>query len=141
MSANNCWTGMGRLGRDAETRWTANEKQITNFSIAVDVGWGQKKKPMWINVGAWGSWIDNVMPYLKKGTQVVLSGEIELREYEKDGIKKQSLQLTIGPGGLWLTSKGSNDGHQSQPQSGARGFRDKPADKQEDAFADDDIPF
>lgn len=145
MSANNNWSGMGRLGRDAETRWTTNEKQITNFSIAVDVGWGKKKGTMWINVGAWGAWIDNVMPYLKKGTQVVLNGEMELRKYTKDGVTKQSLQLTINAGGLALTSGGGNsDYNPQQSGSGQQGFRSKKPQQQQlsgDDFKDDDIPF
>jgi len=140
MSANNNCGFLGRLGRDAETRWTTNEKQITNFSIAVDVGWGRNKKTMWVNVGAWGSWVDKVAAYLKKGTQVYVVGEIELREYEKGGVTKQSLQLTIQPGGLSLTSGTQQD----RQQSGAQGFRDKkPEQKQlsNNDFKDDDIPF
>lgn len=141
MSAGNNCGFMGRLGRDAEARWTTNEKQITNFSIAVDIGWGQNKKTMWINVGAWGQWIDKVAPYLLKGTQVYVVGEIELREYEKEGVTKQSLQLTIQPGGVQLAG-GKPEGQQQQ--SGAGGYRDKKPEQQKlsnDDFKDDDIPF
>jgi single-strand DNA-binding protein len=146
MSAQNNCSFIGRLGKDAESRWTPNEKQITNFSVAVDIGWGNNKKTMWLNVGAWGQWVDNVVPHLRKGVQVCVLGEIELREYEKDGVTKQSLQLTIQPGGVKLLSK--VEGGQSQ-QSGGGGYRSKP--KQEAApkqgeltgndFKDDDIPF
>jgi single-strand DNA-binding protein len=143
MSAGNNCQFIGRLGRDAESRWTANEKQITNFSIAVDIGWGDNKKTMWIQIGAWGQWIDKVTPYLKKGVQVAVCGEIELRDYEKDGVPKQALQLTIQPGGVTLLSK--DEGQRPQRPSSGDGFRKKPEPEQRPLgggdFKDDDIPF
>ncbi|MBK7797529.1 MAG: single-stranded DNA-binding protein [Saprospiraceae bacterium] len=43
----NVWTFTGRLGRDAEQKYIPNGTAVTEFSVAVDVGFGDKKKRLW----------------------------------------------------------------------------------------------
>ena len=86
---------IGRLGRDAEVKTLPSGKNVINFSIAVDTGWGDTKKTLWLECAKFG---DNtkVAEFLKKGTQVHVSGEPSLREWESNTSGKQvTLSLVV----------------------------------------------
>ena len=90
---NTC-TFVGRIPRDAELKDVGANK-VSNFSIGSDVGFGEKKKTMWIECGMWGKRGEALNDSLKKGQQVILVGELSTREYEKDGQTKTSLSLNV----------------------------------------------
>ena len=90
---NTC-TFVSRLPRDAELKDVGDNK-VSNFSIASDVGFGDRKKTMWIECGMWGKRGEALNDSLKKGQQVILVGELSTREYEKDGQTKTSLSLNV----------------------------------------------
>lgn len=94
MSINIC-TFTGRIGKDAETRFTPNQKAVTSFSLAVDSGWGDNKKTMWIRCNCWGDRFVTLCEYLTKGQQVGVSGEISIHEWTKDGVTKSSQELSV----------------------------------------------
>ena len=50
----NQWQGIGRLGKDPESRFSSGGGAITSFSIAC--GWksGEKESTEWVNVTAFG---------------------------------------------------------------------------------------
>ena len=113
----------GRLGKDAVTR-TVNDTTATNFSVAVDDGWGDKKSTVWFDCSMWGLRGEKVAQYLTKGTPVSLSGDLGTREYEG------KIYLTIRVADLTL--QGSRDDTR-QP--------DAPANPPAQRVADDEIPF
>jgi single-strand DNA-binding protein len=81
---------IGHLGKDPETRFTQNGKNVTNFSVAVDRRWrsseGEVKKATdWFNVDAWGRLGEICQEYLCKGSLVYLEGRLQMDRYEKDG--------------------------------------------------------
>ena len=81
-------TVVGKLAKDPERK--ANGKAV-GFSIPVSKG---KDKPTtWVRVTVWGKSADFVEQYVKKGSLVAASGEIELREYESKGQKGASLEM------------------------------------------------
>lgn len=91
---NTC-TFEGRLPRDAELRDVGDNK-VSNFSIASDVGFGEKKKTLWVECGIWGKRGEALNDSLKKGQQVILVGEFSTREYtDKEGQLKTSLNLNV----------------------------------------------
>ena len=71
---NTC-TFVGRIPRDAELKDVGANK-VSNFSIGSDVGFGEKKKTMWIECGMWGKRGEALNDSLKKGQQVILGGVI-----------------------------------------------------------------
>lgn len=71
-----------RIGKDAVTRFTGNGKAVTGFSAAVDSGFGENKKTIWLDCSAWGERWEKVAPYLTKGSQVFIQGELGTREHE-----------------------------------------------------------
>jgi len=94
MSINNC-TFTGRIGKDAETRFTPSQKAITTFSLAVDVGWGDNKKTLWLRCNGWGDRFTKLSEYLIKGQQVGVCGEVSLNEWDGDKGKMTSLELNV----------------------------------------------
>ncbi|MDQ6957472.1 MAG: single-stranded DNA-binding protein, partial [Mariprofundaceae bacterium] len=113
----NLYSFTGRLGRDSETRFTAGGMAICSFTTAVDFGFGDKKGTNWIRCSLFGKRAEGQLPkYLVKGTQVAISGELRVREYDdKDGIKRTSVEVSVDK--LDLIG-GRNDAAQGQPQGG-----------------------
>lgn len=106
----------GRIGRDAETR-QANGQSVTNFSVAVDVGFGDKKRTLWIGAAMWGERGEKVARYLTKGTAVTISGDVDLRQYDKkDGSAGAEITLNVQR----LTLQGSRDGGSQGGQGGSQ---------------------
>ena len=81
MSLNVC-TFKGRVGKDAVTRATPSGKVVTGFSLAVDVGWGERKSTVWIDCALWGERGEKLARHLVKGSQPTVSGELGTREHE-----------------------------------------------------------
>ena len=93
----NVWTFTGRLGNDAEQRVTASGDSVVNFSVAVESGFGDKRVTSWTRCAIFGKRGSSLVGYLLKGTQVAISGEVTLREYEdRDGARRSSLDVRVG---------------------------------------------
>ncbi len=123
-----CFTG--RLGKDCETKFVSagNGSEVTEFRLAVDVGYGEKKTTMWVGCSGWGKRYAALAPYLLKGQSVGVTGELSNREWtDKAGVTKTSLELRLNDIAL-LGGK---------PEAKEGGFRDTPQDDD----AGDRIPF
>jgi len=135
MSLNVC-TFTGRLGRDAESKYLPTGTAVLEFSVAVDTGFGDKKRSFWLKCAMFGDRGTKLAQYLTKGQQVAVSGEFDPRPYQaKDGAEKISLELRISAVEL---IGGKNDTQQSQPEQAPKPAPKPPAPKFDD---DDDIPF
>lgn len=78
----NVLTVVGNLGKDAEVRHTQNGDPVAGFSVAFKSGFGQKAQTNWLDCSIWGKRAEGgLIPYLTKGTQVAVSGELGTREY------------------------------------------------------------
>ena len=89
---------MGRLTRDPEVRYGgATNGAIAKFSLAVDRRFKREGQPEadFFNCTAFGKTGEFVEKYLRKGTKVVIDGEIQNNNYEKDGVKHYSDQIII----------------------------------------------
>ena len=125
----------GRVGRDAEARTTPNGKAVTNFSVAVNVGFGDRATTTWVECTLWGrdGKHHGLTSYLVKGAGVVVSGEPSVRTYAgKDGAVAV-LDLTVRD--ITLTDK---KGESSAP---AQQKQERPKLSDFAGVADDDIPF
>ena len=82
----NSWNGIGRLTRDPELRYTANNFPVCTFSVAIDRRGKEEKKTNYIPVKVLGKAAENCGKYLAKGRLVGVSGQIETESYQdKDG--------------------------------------------------------
>lgn len=138
----NNWSFTGNLGRDCEQRYTPNGDAVVSFAVAVKSGFGDKETTTWARCAMFGKRGEAVAPYLLKGQQVGVVGEVSMREYEKDGQKRQSLEVRVND----LTLLGGKQGGDSAPQRTtqqrpANQTASKPADSDGFGNFDDDIPF
>jgi len=89
---------IGRLGKDAETRFTTNNVSVTNFSLATDYSY-KGKNGDWVNETTWHNVVSfNLSDYfkenLKKGRKFYVEGRLSKRDYtDKEGIKRYSTEV------------------------------------------------
>lgn len=92
----NILTATGNLGRNAETRFTSDQTPITNFSFALSSGYGKNQKTTWLECSIFGARGETLAPMLSKGTQIAITGEFSVREYnDKDGNLKSVPSLRV----------------------------------------------
>lgn len=80
---------IGNLGKDPETKSVGSDT-VTKFSVAVNHKRKDQESTSWFNVDCWGKSGLACAEYLRKGSKVKVLGDLELREYEKDGVKRMS---------------------------------------------------
>ena len=78
---------IGRIVRDPELRSTVSGKNVTQFTLAIDRGYGDTKKTDFIQCVAWGSTAEFVCRNFSKGKRIGLSGSLATRSWESDGKK------------------------------------------------------
>jgi len=73
---------IGRLGKDPEKRYTSGGDAVANLSIAC--GWKTKSGDgvEWVSVVAFGKLAEIIAEYLRKGSQVYLSGRYRTRRWQ-----------------------------------------------------------
>lgn len=108
MSANNLVNLIGFLGRDPDIKPVGD---VTKASFSIGVNGYKKDQVNWFNIEAWdrlGTFAEN---YLKKGTQIAVSGSLKEERWEKDGERRSRIVVVaedirfVGGGG----SKKSED--------------------------------
>src|SRR3712207_7608516 len=84
-------TLVGRLTKAPELQFLAgNGTAVCKFNIAVNRKFKREGQPDadFIQVVVWGKMAEATANYMSKGRQIGISGRIETRNYEKDGIKR-----------------------------------------------------
>lgn len=86
----------GHLGADPEVRFTAGGQKVTTFRVATNTRKSGKDETVWWRVTVWGERFDKMMPYLKKGSAIIVIGEMSKPEIytDKEGRPQISLDLT-----------------------------------------------
>lgn len=144
-------TDVGRIGRDAELRYTPGGDAVVNLALACDYGRkGQdgKRPTQWVDATLWGKQAEAMAPYLLKGQQIYFTmDDAHIETYAKTG----------GGEGFKLTGKiilikfvgsppqaANQAQQQTRPQQSRQQAAARPAQNQQaappDSF-DDDIPF
>jgi single-strand DNA-binding protein len=125
----------GNLGRDCETRYIPKGDAVTGFSVGVTSGYGDKAVTTWVNCNIWGKRGESLAPYLKKGQQVAISGELTNRPYtDKEGAQKYSLEVRVND--LTLVGGRSTSSDARQPS-----VNEARSNVPNDGWDDDDIGF
>lgn len=90
-------TIMGRLTRDPEYRTTQTGLSVANFSVAVDrdfPGATGEKETDFIDCVAWRKTAEFVTKYFHKGSQIAVSGRLQIRSWtDKDGNKRRTAEV------------------------------------------------
>ena len=82
MASLNKMLVIGHLGRDPESRYTGDGKQVATFSVAATEKWTGGEHTEWFSVVAWEKLAGICQKYLHKGSQVFIEGRLRTREYE-----------------------------------------------------------
>jgi single-strand DNA-binding protein len=146
---------LGNLGRDPETRYTADGAAITNVSIATtrrykDASGQQQEETEWHRVAFFGRLAEIAGEYLKKGRPVYVEGRLRTRKWQdKDGQDRYTTEIVAENMQLLGSREGMGGGaemdseepRQAAPaaRGGAKPTAAKPASNIADM--DDDIPF
>lgn len=86
----------GYLGTDPEERMTSKGKRVVVFRLGVKTRVGAKDETLWCKCNIWHNRYDKMLPYLKKGSAVIVAGDIALESYlSKDGTPQSSLVISI----------------------------------------------
>lgn len=143
MSANNNYTGIGRLTRDPELSYTANSTAVTNFGVAIESrrfkkGDNWESKTVFLDCVLWGERAEKFVEKYKKGQLISVQGYLDQDEWEDktSGQKRRKLNLVVEnynnvPGVKYKTE--TTEGSGNQEPVGA-GVADGDA-------AEGDIPF
>lgn len=92
----NNWNFTGNLGKDCEVKYTPSGSPVAEFSVAVKSGYGEREKTNWVRCAMFGKKAEGQLPqYLLKGTQVAVSGELELQEWEGQNGKGAALAVKV----------------------------------------------
>jgi single-strand DNA-binding protein len=110
---------IGRLGRDPEIRYTADSNAICNFSIAVGYKTATKETTEWVRVTTFGKLAGICFDYLKKGSQVYLSGRMTTRKWQnKDGVDQYTTEVVADQMQM-LGGRTAEDAPAAKPKSDA----------------------
>lgn len=95
MSNLNSINLIGRLTRDPETK-IVGAHNVCQFSIAFDIGFGDKKKPAFVEVTAWNKSGDFVQANFKKGKEILIQGSLGYDSWDdkETGKKRSKLFVT-----------------------------------------------
>ncbi len=131
---------VGNLTRDPELRHTPGGTPVCSLRVAVndrkrDESGNWVDAPNYFSVSVFGNQAENCAQYLSKGRPVGIDGKLRWREWEKDGVKREAVEI-VADSVQFLGSRGDGEGGGNQfVPAGAQESADFPA------AADDDIPF
>ena len=153
---------VGNLGADPEVRSLPNGGEVANLRIATSESWKDKttgerqEKTEWHSISVFNEGLVKVCKsYLKKGSKIYVEGQLQTRQYDKDGQTHYRTEIVLSGFNGQLTmldgrnsdSEGSGDrgGYQNggqRSQSSNSGANRSAAAAM--AMADDgldDVPF
>jgi len=112
---------MGRLTRDPELRRTGSGIAVASFSVAVDRDFGGRdggeKETDFIDCVAWRQTGEFVSKYFTKGSMIVVSGRLQIRNWtDKEGNKRRSAEV-VADNVYFGESKRGNEGASSYNSS------------------------
>lgn len=146
----------GHLGSDPEVRFTSSGQKVTTLRVASRVRRGSKgDDTIWWRVTIWGEQFDKMIPFFKKGSPILVFGELSKPEIFTDRDGRPQVSMNITAQNLLFSPFGRPDSPgDSEDHEGASGGREQQQqhqqpkkqygqakEQQEENFADEEIPF
>ena len=107
----------GHLGADPETRFTQSGKKVTTLRVATRTRRSQKDDTIWWRVTIWGDQFEKMIPHLKKGSAIMVWGEVHKPEIFNDREGKPQISLEITAVQIQFSPFGKPGGGQQQQQT------------------------
>jgi len=124
---------IGRLTRDPELRYTQSGTAVTRMSLAVDRKFRNpagEKETDYIDIVVWQKLAELCANHLGKGRLVAVEGRLQIRPWEKDGVKHKSAEV-VADGVSFL----------DRPREAATGGRETAVRDDDPLYPDDEVPF
>jgi len=86
---------IGHLTKEPELMYTPTGVAVLTNSIAVDDGWGDKKKTYFFNLKWFDKVAETVVGITFKGQKIAVSGNLIQRSWEKDGKKQYAIEIRV----------------------------------------------
>jgi len=130
---------IGRLVKDPEIKYTASGTPVTKFSIANNISYMQNNGLVedvnYFDVNVWGNQAVSCEKYLKKGSQVALSGSLRQNRWDDktSGQKRSKIEITANtiqflntqPGGAGASGKPSNNTDKKPAASAQKPYKEQ----------------
>lgn len=107
----------GHLGADPEVRYTSSGKKVTTLRVACRTRKGGQDDTIWWRVSIWGEQYDKMISYLKKGSSIIVFGEVQKPEIFNDREGKPQISLEITASHLQFSPFGKPEGASSNQQA------------------------
>ena len=94
-------TLLGNLAKDVELKSTPSGRSVAQCAIATNKVWRdqsgqQQKKVEFHNLVIWGKAAETFAKYTKKGSKVLVEGEIQTRNWTgQDGVKRYTTEIVV----------------------------------------------
>jgi len=77
----NVFTITGRAVKDATVRTVASGSKVLSVDVAVNTGYGDYEKTLFVKLQQWGDNVDKIASYIAKGQTIAASGELSRNEW------------------------------------------------------------
>jgi single-strand DNA-binding protein len=116
MASLNVCSFTGRAGRDPEMKFFESGSAIAQLTIAVD-GWKRDSEPLWLNLKVWGKLAQVAAHYVRKGSQIAVSGQLENESWtdKTTGEKRSKMVLNVKELTLLGSKKDDQGGYGGDP--------------------------
>lgn len=137
----------GNLGADPEVRFTSSGQKVTTLRVAARARRSGKDETIWWKVTLWGEQFDKMVVHLKKGSGVIVVGEMSKPEIYTDREGKPQVSLNVTAYNISFNPFGRPDSQNKENQGQEPAFAhagETPAFGQNSmgsSFSEDDIPF
>ncbi len=134
---------VGNLGADPEINQSQSGTVFGKFSLATSKVYKGESKTSWHNITVFNKTAELCGKYIKKGSKVLIEGEIEYSVYEKDDGTKAYFTSINAFSVKFLDGKNDNSSSSSNEKSiSGRNIKDAlEQGKTEPLATDDDLPF
>jgi len=105
MSDLNCISLTGRAGRDTELRHLESGSKVATVTIAVNKRPSRsepKPDPEWFEVNFWGNTADVAAQFVKKGSQIAVTGRVSLERWTDRTTGEERVKLAVNADSLTL---------------------------------------
>lgn len=115
----------GNVGGDPVSRFTPSGAKVTTFNIATNVKKGENTITIWYKITIWGDRFDKMMTYIKKGSSLIVIGELQKPEIWTDKEGRSQVTLEVWAEILRFSPFGRSDKEQSGSSSSSRSHSDE----------------